>query len=149
SNTSAVGGTLSNLSGSGTVYSATFTAAANTDISNAKVSVNNSWHEANGNAGASANSSTFVVDTVTPTVTPTVTVSTNNTDVNVAHNTATISFSFSQAPTDFSLSNTSAVGGTLSNLSGSGTAYTATFTAAANTDISNAKVSVNNSWHEA
>src|SRR5262249_13937706 len=66
SNTSAVGGTLSNLSGSGTVYSATFTAAANTDISNAKVSVNNSWHEASGNAGASANSSPFVVDTVSP-----------------------------------------------------------------------------------
>jgi Bacterial Ig-like domain len=50
-------------------------------------------------------------------------------------NTATVTFTFSEAPTDFSLPHTSAVGGTLSNLSGSGTTYTAVFTAAADKDI--------------
>ena len=44
--------------------------------------------------------------------------------------TATVTFNFSEAPTVFSLADTSAVGGTLSNLKKvSATQYTATFTA--------------------
>jgi hypothetical protein len=58
--------------------------------------------------------------------------------VNLLHNTATVTFAFSEAPIDFDLSHVTATGGTLSNLTGSGTTYTATFTGAANTDISNA-----------
>ena len=143
--TSAVGGTLGNLSGSGTTYTAVFTAAAGKDISNGSVSVDNTWHEANGNPGTGATSTAFVVDTVTPTVS----VAVNSSDVNLAHNTATVTFTFSEAPTDFSLAHTSAVGGTLGNLSGSGTTYTAVFTAAAGKDISNGSVSVDNTWHEA
>jgi hypothetical protein len=131
--TSAVGGTLSNLQQSdATHYTATFTGAANTDISTASVSVTaGSWQEGNGNAGVGGSSAAFTVDTVTPTVS----VAINSSDVNLAHNTATVTFTFSEAPTDFSLPHTSAVGSPLSNLSGSGTTCTAVFTAAAGKDI--------------
>src|SRR5260370_30995479 len=95
-----------------THYTATFTAAANTDISNGAVSVNNTWHEANGNPGSATASTAFVVDTVTPTAAVTVASS----DVNLAANTALVTFTFSEAPTDFTLAKTSANGGSLSNL---------------------------------
>src|SRR5260370_18371935 len=76
-----------------THYTATFTAAANTDISNGAVSVNNTWHEANGNPGSATASTAFVVDTVTPTAAVTVASS----DVNLAANTALVTFTFSKA----------------------------------------------------
>jgi VCBS repeat-containing protein len=147
SDTSVVGGSLSNLKKvSATQYTATFTAAANTSNTAASVGVvAGSWLENNGNAG-SASSTTFTVDTVTPTVA----VTSNNTDVNLAHGTATVTFTFSETPTSFSLADTSAVGGTLSNLQQvSATQYTATFTGAANTDTNAASVSVRSgSWQE-
>ena len=141
---SATGGSLSNFAGSGAVYTATFTGTPGIDINNASVSVDNAWHEGNGNAGSAGATDNFVVDTVTPAVT----VTTSSTDVNVANNTATVTFSFSEAPTNFSLAHVSATGGQLSNFGGSGTVYTATFTGNAGTDISNAKVSIDNTWHE-
>ena len=52
-------------SSDGTTYTATFTAAAGTVISNGSVSVDNAWHEINGNPGNGATRSAFVVDTVT------------------------------------------------------------------------------------
>ncbi len=147
-NVTAVGGSLSGLtpSSDGLSYTATFTGAANTDISNATVSVDNNWHEDNGNAGIGSSTTPFTVDTVTPTAS----VSVSSSDVNVAAGTATVTFTFSEAPTDFSLNNVTAVGGSLSGLtpSSDGLSYTATFTGAANTDISNATVSVDNNWHE-
>src|SRR5258706_480107 len=85
--TSAVGGTLSNLvMVDATHYTATFTAAAGTDISNGSVTVDSTWHEANGNLGTGSTSTAFVVDTVTPTAS----VSVNSSDVNLAANTATV-----------------------------------------------------------
>ena len=142
-----VGGTLTNLkSVSPTQYTATFVAAANTSTSAGSVSViSGSWQENNGNLGTGASTS-FVVDTITPTVV----VSINNTEVNLAHNTATVTFNFSEAPASFVLADTSAVGGSLSNLKKvSATQYTATFTAAANTSNSAASVGVvAGSWQE-
>jgi hypothetical protein len=84
------------------------------------------------------------------TLTPTVAVAINNTDVNVANNTGTVTFTFSEAPTAFNLSDTSAVGGSLSNLQlVTATLYTAIFTGAANSDTSAASVSVTaGSWQE-
>ena len=59
----------------GATYTATFTGAPNTDISNAAVSVTaGSWSESNGNPGSGGSTPSFTVDTVTPTVV----VSTNN-----------------------------------------------------------------------
>ena len=61
-------------------------------------------------------------------MTPTVAVSINNTDVTVANPTGTVTFAFSAAPATFVLADTSAVGGTLSNLQkADATHYTATF----------------------
>ena len=71
-----------------------------------------SWQEGNGTAGTGGSTPSFTVDTVTPTVA----VSIDNTDVNLAHGTATVTFAFSEAPTSFTLADTTAVGGTLSNL---------------------------------
>src|SRR3984893_2750226 len=61
-----------------------------------------------------------------------------------------VTFVFSEEPVAFTLGDTSAVGGTLSNLQQvNATAYTATFTGAADTDITNASVSVTaGSWQE-
>jgi len=141
--TSVVGGTLSNLAGSGTAYTATFTAAAGIDISNASVSVNaNSW-QSGGTNGAGGSTPSFAVDTVRPTVA----ISVDHSALNVAGPTALVTFTFSDAPTSFTLADTNVAGGLLSNLSGSGTTYTATFTAASNTQMANASVAVNaGSW---
>ena len=143
-----MGGTLSNLQQvNATQYTATFTAASNTDISNAVVGVTaNSYQDAYGNPGAAGSSSDFVVDTVTPTVS----VGVSSKDLTLAHRTATVTFTFSEAPTAFSLSDVTTVGGTLSALTEvNATTYTATFTGAVNTDINNAAVSVTaGSWEE-
>ena len=148
SDATAVGGALSNLQQvNPSQYTATFTAASNTDISNAVVGVTaNSYQDAYGNPGAAGASSDFVVDTVTPTVS----VGVSSTDVNIAHNTATVTFAFSEAPTAFSLSDVTTVGGKLSALTEvNATTYTATFTGAVNTDINDAAVSVTaGSWQE-
>jgi hypothetical protein len=78
----------------------------------------------------------------TPIPSTTVVVSIDNTDVNVAHGTGTVTFDFSEAPAAFTLADISAVGGTLSNLNqADATTYTATFTASPDTDIANASVS--------
>ena len=144
-NITTTGGTLGTLTAvNATTYTATFTAASGTDISNAAVSVDNTWHEDNGNPGTAASTS-FTVDTVTPTAAVTV----DHSDVNLAANTALVTFSFSEAPTDFTAANITTTGGTLGTLTAvNATTYTATFTAASGTDISNAAVSVDNTWHE-
>jgi hypothetical protein len=140
-------GTLTNLGGSGTVYTATFTAntaGGGVDDSAASIAVtNHSYHNSSGVAGVGG-SATFTVDSVTPTVK----VGINNTDVNVANGTATVTFTFSEAPKSLTLANLSAVGGTLSNLFGSGTVYTATFSGNPAIDISTASVSVKANWKE-
>src|SRR5262249_45846783 len=104
------------------------------------------YHDLAGHAGTGGSTPLFTVDTVTPTVT----VTTSNNALNVANNTATVTFSFSEAPTSFVLADTAATGGTLSDLvKVDATHYTATFTAAANTLINNASVSVTSgSWSE-
>jgi ribosomal protein L6P/L9E len=146
--TTATGRALSNLQQvNATDYTATFTAAVDTYIGDALVSVTaGSWSEHNGNPGSGGSTANFIVDTVTPSVS----VSINNTDVNVANNTATVTFTFSEAPVSFSLTDTTASGGALSNLQQvNATAYTATFTAAVDTYIGNAEVGVTaGSWSE-
>ncbi len=146
--TSAVGGRLSNLQQiDATHYTATFTGSANTDISTASVSVTaSSYQDLADNAGAGGSTASFTVDTVTPTVA----VSIDNTVLNVANPTGLVTFTFSKAPTDFSLNDVTSADGSLSNLSGSGTTYTATFTANAGVDDNAATVSViNGSYHDA
>ncbi|HLH98031.1 MAG TPA: NF038122 family metalloprotease [Xanthobacteraceae bacterium] len=80
----------------------------------------------------------------------TVAVGIDNTDVNIVHDTGTVTFAFSQAPTEFVLSDVTCADGTLSNFSGSGTTYTATFTANAGIQDNKATVAViPGSYHDA
>ena len=60
---------------------------------------------------------------------PTVVVAIADALLNDNDNTSTVTFTFSQAPTGFTADDITAVGGTVTGLAGSGTSYTATFTA--------------------
>lgn len=126
------GGTLSNFSGSGTTYTATFTptAASTTD---AVVSVaSNKLSDALGNQntdGSDANNKvTMTADTVRPTIAIT---RAGSGTVGAAGD--TITFTLSEASTDFTADDVDLSSGTLSNFSGSGTTFTATFVPSANT----------------
>jgi large repetitive protein len=149
----ATGGTLSLLAQTAGIYTATFTATPGIDIGNATVSVlAGSWHVAGGIAGLGGSTAPFAVDTVTPTVA----VSIDHASLDLVHNTATVTFAFSEAPVDFSsdvflVADTATTGGTLSQLVlVDPTHYTATFTAAPGIDIGNATISVlAGSWHVA
>ena len=120
------GGTLSNFSGSGTSYSATFTKDG---TGSGTISVANSkFTDAAGNAnqdGSEAdNTVSMALTDITP---PTVSMSSSSASL-AAGATATINFTLSEASTDFVVGDVTVAGGTLSNFSGSGTFYSATFT---------------------
>jgi hypothetical protein len=125
------GGSLSNFQGSGTSYTATFTANTTSDSS---VHVPNSaFSDAAGNWNADAADANNLVTmtgsyfTGADNTPPTVIVSSNKTTLSNTQ-TATISFTLSEVSTDFTASDVTVIGGTLSNFQGSGTSYTATFT---------------------
>ena len=59
----------------------------------------------------------------------TVVVAVADASLNDSDNTSPVTFTFSQAPTGFTADDITAVGGTVTGLAGSGTSYTATFTA--------------------
>jgi hypothetical protein len=118
------GGTLSAFSGSGTSYTATFTANDGFEGAGTVTVPAGSYTDAVGNLGA-AGSDTVAIDTLNPTVT----VSIVDTSLNDGDNSSSVTFTFSEATTDFVLGDVTVAGGTLSAFSGSSTSYTATFTA--------------------
>ena len=124
------GGTASNFSGTGAVYTATITPINNsTDVAlNVAAGV---AQDAAGNNNTAATTATVTADSSAPTVT----ITTDKT----AHNgtgTFTATFTFSEAVTGFVLGDIGVTGGTASNFSGSGAAYTATITPTNNsTDV--------------
>ncbi|MFA6961388.1 MAG: Ig-like domain-containing protein [Opitutaceae bacterium] len=127
SDVTVVGGTLSNFTGSGTSYSATFTPTASSTTTGVISVASAKFSDAAGNAnndGADANNS---VSLSTDTLRPTIAVSSNVSTLK-AGETATITFTLSEAATDFTSGDVTVSGGTLSNFTGSGTSYTATFT---------------------
>ena len=120
------GGALSDFAGSGTAYTATFTPTANSTTEGV-VSVDASkFTDAAGNANTSAGSVSMTVDT-RDTTPPTVAITTNSAELGVG-DTATITFTLSEASTDFTVDDVTASGGSISNFSGSGTSYAAMFT---------------------
>ena len=128
-------------------WSVNLTAAQAQGLGDGIYTVTANVSDASGNPATLA-SQTVTVDTVTPTAAVTV----GSSDVNLAAHTALVTFTFSEATSDFTLADTTAVGGALSHLATTdgGLTYTATFTANANTDISNGSVSVTaGTWHEA
>jgi|GEM_PF-3393656 len=76
-----------------------------------------------GGPTSSTDGTPFTIDTTAPTIL----VASDKTSLS-AGQTATITFTLSEASTDFTLADIQVTGGTLSNLTGSGTSYTATFT---------------------
>jgi hypothetical protein len=134
------GGTLSNFVGSGTTYIATFTPAANS-TANGVISVatgvfTNAIGNANADGSEANNSVTFSVDTVVPTIS----LSSNKTNL-ITGDSATLTFTLSEASTAFTASDVTVAGGSISNFAGSDTTYTATFTPTANS-TANGVVSV-------
>jgi len=118
-----VGGNLSSFSGSGTSYSATFTpdsdrtAAATIDVAA------NSFIDSAGNDNTAATQLSLTLDTLLPTIT----ISSDKPSLK-AGETATLTFTLSEASSDFANGDITVVGGSLSAFMGSGTSYSATFT---------------------
>ena len=87
--------------------------------------------------------------TIKYSVAPTVAVSIASSAITFANPAATVNFAFSSAPVNFTLDGVSATGGALSNLTGAGKSYSATFTALIGIDIADASVSVEaGSWSD-
>ena len=111
------GGSLSDFDGSGNAYTATFTPTANS-TSQAVVSVAaDSFTDLAGNKNTRNSILTFEVNTVIPTVAITHlnNVSGNSNDALTIGETAGITFTLSQASTDFTVEDVTASGGTLSS----------------------------------
>jgi len=119
-----VGGVISGFGGSGTSYSATFTATDGIDTTGSVTVDAASYADAAGNTGASG-SDTVDIDTQNPTVT----VNLVDTSLSDSDNSSSVTFSFSESVTGFDETDLTVVGGTISGLGGSGTSYSATFTA--------------------
>ena len=127
SDVTTTGGTLSNFSGSGTTYSATFSPNAAFSGTATVAVAAGTFTDAVGNANDAGGSLSIPVDTVAPTIA----ITRNGSITLKIGSTDTITFTLSEAATDFVANDVTATGGTLSNFSGSGTAYSATFTPAA------------------
>ncbi|WND02941.1 Ig-like domain-containing protein [Temperatibacter marinus] len=133
---SAENGTLSNLVQDGSnplVYTATLTPTASVeDTSNVITVAASSVTDASGNANAQATSASYAVDTDRPGVTITV----DDTSLSIGE-TTTVTFTFDEAVTGFTLADVSAENGTLSNLVQDGSnplVYTATLTPTASVE---------------
>ena len=128
------GGALSSFSGSGSIYTAMFTPAANS-TNNALVSVVRGVFSdlaGNTNAGGPESSSTvnFVIDTQIPTIS----VSSNKPTL-YGGDSAILTFTLSEASSNFAASDITVTGGTLSNFVGAGSLYTANFTLMSNSFV--------------
>ena len=128
------GGTLSTVSSAngGITWTATFTPTANFQDATNVITLNDTGvTDLAGNAGVGTRvSNNYAIDTLGPSVTV------NIIRASVSDNdpTSFVTFSFSSAPTDFTLSDVTAIGGTLSAFTqiGNSSDYRATFTAADN-----------------
>jgi Ca2+-binding RTX toxin-like protein len=127
---SVVGGTLSDFSGSGASYTATFTAHDDTDAAGSVSVTAGSYADASGNLGL-AGSGEVAIDTRNPNVT----VAFDDATLNVAGNTTLVTFTFTEAVAGFEADDVTVAGGTLSDFSGSGASYSALFSAFDGTEL--------------
>ena len=120
-----IGGSISNLQGSGAIYTATFTPDVDTEITDASVKITNgAFTDVAGNRGSASIVEDISIDTVKPTVTVTADATSFGKD-----GSATVTFTFSEDPTSaFSLEDVTVVGGSLTSLTGTGLTRSATFT---------------------
>ncbi len=136
------GGTLSGLAltADPKVYTATFTPTPDTASGNASITVAaGAYTDAAGNNGGAGTTPAVSFDTLVPTLA----ISSNVSAVKSGE-TATITFTFSEAPIGFVAGDVTTTGGTLSGLAVTGDAkvYTATFTPTPGTASGNASITV-------
>jgi hypothetical protein len=130
-----IGGALSNFSGLGMTYSATFTPSQNS-TSQGLISVSSfKFSDAAGNAnedGAEANNRlTFIIDTIAPTIS----IRSNKTFLGLDEH-PTIYFTLSEPSTNFDISDINVDGGALYSFTGSGTTYSVLLTPNSTANIS-------------
>ena len=121
------GGTLSNFSGSGTTYTATFTPTAQgaTTIDVASSTFTNASTSTDNTAATQFNWTYSTAPTIA------ITASEVSDGATSSDSALSLTFTTSQSTTNFAAGDVVVSGGTLSNFSGSGTTYTATFTPSA------------------
>ncbi|WP_325809245.1 beta strand repeat-containing protein, partial [Cocleimonas sp. KMM 6892] len=126
-----VGGSLSGVTTSDNItYSATFTATDGLSTTGSVTVDANSYSNGTGNLGT-AGSDTVIIETINPSVS----VDIVDTALNDADKESSVTFTFSEAITDFDNTDISLVGGTLSNVTTSDNInYSATFTATDDTN---------------
>ena len=118
------GGTLSNFTGSGTTYTATFTPTAGFTGSGTVIVAAGNFTDAAGNGNLQGGlSPSLSIDTKPPTIAVTSSLATLK-----AGATAVVTFRLSESSRNFTADDVTVTGGTLSNFTGSGATYTATFT---------------------
>jgi large repetitive protein len=107
------------------VYTATFTPTTDIEDPTNVISVGTGYTDAAGNTGTAASSSNYTVDTKSPTVAITLSDS-----ALIAGETSTVTFTFSEAPTGFTVADITAENGTISGFAATANplVYTATFT---------------------
>ncbi|MBU6276854.1 MAG: hypothetical protein KGQ61_09465 [Planctomycetes bacterium] len=118
----ATGGVIGPLSGSGTIYTATFTAGPS-GLGRVRVNSGTFSDQFGAFNTAMSVSPPIVIDNLAPSVT----IASDKSTLK-AGETARLSFTLSEDATNFDVSDVNASGGTLSSFSGSGRVYTATFT---------------------
>jgi VCBS repeat-containing protein len=122
------GGTLSNLTQNGLVWTGTFNPGTDVQDVGQQISITGDYSDAVGNAGQSSASATYVVDTRAPSATIALDKSTIK-----AGDTAAVTITFNEVVSGFSNADLTVQGGTLSAVASAdgGTTWTATFTPAA------------------
>jgi len=129
---SVAGGALSGFAAvNSTVYTATFTPTPNSTTSATVNVAGGSFTNATGNGNTAASQLSMTVDTIAPTIA----IATNDSTLTVGE-TATLTFTLSEASSNFTAADISVAGGTLSAFTGSSTSYTATFTPTPNSTTS-------------
>ncbi len=133
------GGTLSGFTGSGTSYSATFTPTASSTapavISVASAAFTDAAANPNADGADADNTVSMSVNTVVPdTTAPTIAITSNMATL-VVGQTASITFTLSEASSTFTSADIAVSGGTLSGFAGSGASYSATFTPTASSTV--------------
>jgi hypothetical protein len=134
SDVTVTGGALSNFTGSGRSYSALFTPIAN-NTTNGTISVaSGAFTDVAGNVNADGSDANNLLILAVDTLLPTIAVSSNKSSLQ-GGDSATLTFTVSEASTNFVAADVLVSGGTLSNFTGSGTSYTATFKLVSNSAL--------------
>lgn len=125
------GGTLGALTRvSGTVYTAVFTPTPGSTADGVVSVASGTFTDAAGNANTDGEDANNAVTLAVDTARPSIVITADKANLKTGE-TSVLTFALSEAATDFTAADITVSGGTLSNFSGGGTRYTATFTPSA------------------